>query len=42
VVAVSLGGLRERLSRAGRARAGRFTWFECARRTVDALQELGA
>ena len=35
-------GLRERLSRAGRARAGRFTWVECARRTVDALQELGA
>jgi alpha-1,3-rhamnosyl/mannosyltransferase len=34
--------LRERLSVAGRARAKRFTWVECARRTVDALRELGA
>jgi alpha-1,3-rhamnosyl/mannosyltransferase len=36
------GGLRDRLSRAGRARATRFTWSGCARRTIDALEELGA
>jgi alpha-1,3-rhamnosyl/mannosyltransferase len=35
-------GLRARLSRLGQARAPRFTWAGCARRTIDALEELRA
>jgi alpha-1,3-rhamnosyl/mannosyltransferase len=33
--------LRERLGRAGRRRAREFSWADCARRTADALHELG-
>jgi glycosyltransferase involved in cell wall biosynthesis len=36
------GGLCARLSLRGKQRAGNFTWAGCARRTIDALEELRA
>ena len=41
-ILASDAALRARLSSAGRARATRYRWSGCARRTIDALDELRA